>query len=225
MKYVVVLPFVNREFARSCMATYKFPFECMCLVDNSEMNIGIMRSHNLGVDKLYRDDADWLVVLSAALRFGNPGGLDFIEHLRNNPNHLVIEATPVYGWHLIAFSRRVLDKVGKWDENFSPYGFCDLDMSWRIQCATQQWGWEGPIWDKFPVDVHDTGMAHSINKFGLRAPADPLIAYYEMKWGVRPGTPHEDAYRTPFNRKDVGLDFWPKPLHDYSSPMAQLPQP
>ena len=77
MKYVVGLPYRVKSFRDSLMATCKL--ENVFEIDNTENNIGFSASHNLGIQKMYDDGADWYIVMSAAVRFGEPGGLDFIE--------------------------------------------------------------------------------------------------------------------------------------------------
>lgn len=137
-----------------------------------------MRSHNLGIDKMKEDDSDWLIVLSAAMRFGEPGGLDFIAELEKAPGDLVIEPSYIFGWHLIAFSRQVIEKVGRWDENFTPYGFDDLDYSWRIQ---KTFDITAPLWRKVSVDVSDAGMAHSIHIGKVESDVNRLREYFKEK--------------------------------------------
>ena len=80
MKYVVVVPYTVQSIMNEFMATCKL--ENVLQIDNTTNNIGCMASHNLGVDKMYETESDWLVVISAAIRFGEPGGLDFIEKLK-----------------------------------------------------------------------------------------------------------------------------------------------
>lgn len=206
MKYAVVLPYVYEPYYRACAKTMKL--DNVLAVNNTVDNIGIMKSHNLGIKRMLETDSDWLIVLSAAIRFGEPGGLDFIEELDKRPDHLVVEAIGVNGWHLIAFSRRVIEKVGKWDENFTPYGYDDLDYSWRIQVA---FGLElrSQLWEKAPVDLKDMGMAHSIKKGHVESDNDKLRQYYFEKWGVVPEDDHEGAYRTPFNGEFNSVNYWP----------------
>src|ERR1700728_642922 len=80
MKYVAVLPWVYKPFRDEFMKACKLDvFE----VDNSAENLGIMRSHNLAIDKMIAENADLLIVMSAAIRFGEKGGLDFVEQLDN----------------------------------------------------------------------------------------------------------------------------------------------
>lgn len=204
MSYTVVFPYIVPSIARPCRESWAFPAKNVLEVDNSVDNIGIMRSHNLGINRMYADRTDWLVVLSAALRFGRRGGLDFIRALDERPDHHVVEAAGVYGWHLIAFHRRVIDAVGRWDENFTPYGFDDIDMSLRIYKAFPERQWE-----KVPVNCVDIGMAHSVKDGGVRADVNAQIDYFIAKWGRHPGASEIPTFETPFD-DDLPLSYWPE---------------
>jgi hypothetical protein len=202
--YTAVLPWVLRSyrdaFAETCrLNVYE--------VDNSEHNIGIMRATNLGIDQMRVNGTEWLVVMSAALRFGPAGGLDFIDHLDRMDGHRVVEAAGVFGWHLIAFHCDTIAAVGKWDPNYSPYGFDDLDLSVRYQLV---YGNGGQLWDKVPVDVADAGMGHSVRQGRVVAPAEPRIVYFEKKWGRHPGAWQEPTYEHPFDNADNPVGYWPE---------------
>jgi hypothetical protein len=203
MKYVACLPFRVKEFRDEFMSGCKLNiFE----VDNTENNLGIMVSHNLGVKKLYEDDAEWFIILSAALRFGEPGGLDLIEYLKTTDAQIV-EGFDLYGWHLMAFRKDVVDAVGEWDENFSPYGYDDLDYAIRIKKAIPNVKWE-----KIKFDISDTVMGHSISLGGVRSNDNVLHQYFYNKWGHYPGggNPIEEYYDTPFNLPNVDVKYYPK---------------
>lgn len=208
MKWVGVLPFVVKEYRDACSKSMSGDFRYNVLnVDNTQNNIGIMRAHNLGIDYMKEHNADWLVIISAAIRFGPLGGMDFIHALEQRPDDNVVEASGVFGWHLIAFHRRTLDKIGRWDANFSPYGFCDLDMSLRIQKAYHK---TPPLWEKAEVDAKDMGMAHSIKIGKVEAPADPRIEYFERKWGRHPGDFEKPSFDRPFNDPKNPIGYWPE---------------
>lgn len=203
MKYVACLPFRVQEFRDDFMSGCKLNiFE----IDNTQNNIGIMASHNLGIEKLYEDNAEWLIVFSAAVRFGESGGLDIIEHL-SKTDAQIVEGKPLFGWHLMAFRKDVIDTVGGWDENFTPYGYDDLDYAIRIKKAIPNVKWE-----KTFFDVSDTVMGHSINIGGVRSKDNILHQYFYNKWGHYPGggNPTEEYYDTPFNLPDVDIKYCPK---------------
>lgn len=204
MRYTVVLPYIYEPYKDRLLRTCKL--SNILLVDNTKENKGVMASHNLGIKKMYDEGSDWLIVMSAAIRFGEPGGLDFIKALEDNKENLILEACWVYGWHLIAFSRKVIDKVGYWDENFTPYGFDDLDYAWRIRLTFNT---EPSYWTKVPIDVSDAGMAHSIHIGGVNADVDRLRKYFKKKWGIYPGEPPENAWKHPFNNSNNKIGYWP----------------
>lgn len=225
MKYTVVLPYAYQPYFDECIKTCKFPRENMLLVDNTVENMGIMKAHNLGVKKMYEDGADWLIILSAAVRFGEPGGLDFVKVLEDHPDHSVIhgaslnveggkQSNPnggggvnkIFGWHLTAFHRRVFDAIGVWDENFTPYGLDDIDLSLRIRK-----GIPGVLWDTFPCDAADTTMSHSINLAHVKSAYPPRNDYFVRKWGREGGEWQNDGYPTPFNDPEKPLSYWPEP--------------
>jgi len=181
------------------------------IVDNTWKNIGIMAAHNLGRKVMLEQEADWLIVCSAAIRFGDPGGMDFIEELGNRSGHDVVEGAGVFGWHLIAFSNDIMQRVGEWDENFTPYGFDDIDLSLRIQRVTKRDGRTVQLWEKAVIDVTDMGMGHSIHLGGVRVDANPQIDYFRRKWGRHPGEWDKPTYEFPFNNPNNPISFWPAP--------------
>jgi len=203
MKYVMCLPFIVKEFRDEFMKNCKLD---VLEIDNTENNIGVMASHNLGIKKLYEDDADWLIVASAAVRFGERGGLDIIEHL-SKTDAQIVEGKPLFGWHLMAFRKNVIDAVGEWDENFTPYGYDDLDYAIRINKAMPDVKWE-----KVNFDVSDTIMGHSINLGGVRSKDRILHQYFYNKWGYYPGGGHKanEYYATPFNIPTMDIKYCPK---------------
>lgn len=217
MTFVAVLPFVLHKWADKCIRSMSPELRRnTLLVDNTTTNLGVMRSHNLGRKKALEEDADWLIVVSAAIRFGPQGGRDLLAALHDHGDHRVVEAQDVFGWHLIAFSRDVLERVGEWDENFTPYGFDDLDYSWRIRLV---YDIEPPLWSKVPVQVTDAGMGHSVKVGGVDAPAKPRLAYHCAKWGVtlaEDGAKSFPEYTHPFNDPARGPEWWPTPPDERS---------
>lgn len=210
MRFVAVLPYIHQGWSDACTSTLAPEFLAnTVLVDNTRRNIGIMASHNRGIDRMREVDAEWLIVVSAAMRFGDPGGMDFVEALAAHDRHHVVEAAGVFGWHLIAFRRSLLDKVGRWDENFTPYGFDDIDLSLRIQRAVGVDGRNGRVWTKVRGDWSDAGMAHSVHLGGVRTDTNALIDYFVSKWGRHPGAADVLAYMHPFDDPSNPLGYWP----------------
>lgn len=208
MNYVISLPSIYQPYTDDCLASMSESVRSHVLVQNNTINnIGVTPSWNLGLQHMYDTNADWLILLSAAIRF-KQGGDDLIAQLEAHKDDLdVVESLGVFGWHLIAFNRRVFDKIGSFDENLTNY-FSDLDWSLRIQKAYAP---ANAPWEKVEVALEDMGMAHGIKFGGAKAiePADPKILYFVTKWGRHPGAWRLGSYDTPFDEADKDLKFWP----------------
>lgn len=203
MKYVAVLPFVVQHYRDACVEQCRL--DNVLEVDNTVENRGVMRSHNLGVDFMRDQDADWLIIISAAIRFGPAGGLDLIRTLETTHKDAhVVNAVGVYGWHLMAFARETVEAAGRWDENYHPYGFDDNDYAIRIHKAIPEGKWWGTT-----VEVTDTIMGHSIKIGGVTTDDAKHLAYFTEKWGDVPGPPFEAYYDTPWNDPTNPVGYWP----------------
>lgn len=212
--WVGVLPSIHQPWTDACRASMHPAFlPNVLIVDNTVTNRGVFWACNQGVDRTLETGADWLVYMSAAVRFGQAGGLDFIDRLGSWPDSYVIEADGVFGWHLIAFHRRTIDAVGRWDENFDPYGPGDLDYSVRIRKALNSVSAPAfGMWTKVPVDVTDEGMAHGLTVAGVHVSpetAEGMRDYFARKWGRHPDRALDPEYARPFNDAGRSLSWWP----------------
>lgn len=228
MKWIGVLPWIYEPYYKKCVDTMHPEFRKHVLeIDNTKVNLGIMVSHNLGIQKMREENADWLVVLSAAIRFGSEGGLDFIEQL--DPESINISAANkktwaedkqvgIYGQHCMAFNKECFDRAGIFDENFGLYGYEDLDFFIRLQKAFPDPEYSRRT-KKVAIDAHDTTMAHALNLGGLKISEkenQASINYIEKKWGVilhgeMKNNNLSEHYDHPFNDSDKPLSWWPKP--------------
>jgi hypothetical protein len=205
VKYVCVMPWVVWDWRHLCLQTCKID---VCEVDNSHTNRGVPRSWNMGIDEMRRTDADWLIVMSAAIRFGEAGGLDFIQQLNDHPEHRAISALDTYGWHLIAFSRETVETTGRFDENFWPGYLEDIDYAIRMYRVKP----DAP-WGAYECDVADAGMAHAIRKARIHHDAEANALYFLTKWGVPPGQEWHRYAQRPFSRPSHPIGYWPKSPH------------
>lgn len=216
MKYVVVVPYAYQPYFDEFKATLKIPEENCLFVDDTNPvgGIGIMKAHNMGIDFMRERGANWLIVMSASIRFGDMGGLDFIELLEQHPELLVINGAGLnrengqimaMGYHLTAFKAEVFSSIGRWDENFTPYGFDDIDLMLRMK---KYFGSEYKV-DSFPVDMEHVSRSHSIELGKVVAPSGPRIAYFTEKWGRHPGAWQWDGWAYPFNELANSLAYWP----------------
>jgi hypothetical protein len=217
--YVVVVPYAYAPYFTEFEATLKIPREnCLFVNDTNPVGaIGIMKAHNMGIDFMRERNARWLIVMSASIRFGEPGGLDFIHVLQDHPDLLVIngagrvtfegeaEQVIAMGYHLTAFKREVFEGIGRWDENFTPYGFDDVDLMIRMK---KYFGSELKA-DTFPVDMQHISRSHSIQLAHVEAPSAPRIMYFVEKWGRHPGAWQWDGWAYPFNDETKNIKYWP----------------
>lgn len=224
VKFVGVMPFVLRDYYEASRATMHPDFEKhVMFVDNTVENLGIMVSHNLGVDKLYRERAEYLIVMSAAIRFGESGGLDFLKVIEDHSDCHIIngagrwtrdgeERVEALGFHLTAFHRSVFDIIGGWDENFSNYSLDDIDLNLRILKGIPHLKR-----DSFPVDMEHIGTAHGINLAHIKGCAyAPRNEYLKRKWGRDGGDWENNGYEHPFNDPTKPLSYCPEPFDPLS---------
>lgn len=182
-----------------------------------EHNLGVARSWNVGVEQMFEDGYEWLVVCSAAVRFGPPGGRDLIKFLGEAnqaiPRPKVIEAGRDLGWHLIAFHRDTLRRVGPFDTIFHPAYYEDRDWSVRFQRAygvnANTPDFAGPLWPKVDIDAELVQVAHGIKRGGVSVDFVEMEARFHAKWG-----PNEE-YATPYD--DASLDW------TFTGPHAAVP--
>lgn len=219
MKYVVCVPYAYQLYFDEFKATLKIPDENCLFIDDTDPDnrIGIMKAHNMGIDFMRERGADWLIVMSAGIRFGKKGGLDFIELLKlHNDLHVIngagrvtfegeAEQVIAMGYHLTAFKAEIFTGIGRFDENFTPYGFDDIDLMLRMK---KHFGNALKV-DTFIVNMWHVSRSHSIELGGVKSPSEPRIQYFTEKWGRHPGAWQWDGWEYPFNDPKNSVAFWP----------------
>lgn len=137
---------------------------------------------------------DLLLLFSASLHFddGLPAVLDQIAAAANWKG-----CQTQYGPHCLAYSRRLLELAGTWDENLPNY-YGDNDYFYRLILE----GWLLAQPDPFPqIDINapvpEDGRA--VNRTGLITNMSAAGEYYRARWG---GPPSEETFTSPF---DSGL--------------------
>lgn len=225
-KALIVIPYVHKPYFDKCMATLD-PFLDVLPIDNTKRNLGVAESWNRGIDAVKEDSSyDWLVVCSAAMRFGSSMGNDMIRQLDAHLGDNVIRFAEdwikeqefergknpswyegVFYWHCTALSRVTLGAVGYFDPNFYPIYFEDTDYDLRIK-KTGIYGTDIIL----PIDAVSKSIGHSIELAGVKSPSEPLVAYFAEKWGRHPGAPQLGSYDRPFNDPNNSLAYFP-PAH------------
>jgi hypothetical protein len=193
------MPFVYRPYMEQCLATIKIPHENILLIDNTEKNIGVAASWNLGYKKMKERECEWLILLSAAMRFGESGMQDFIDAVEKTEMDF-LACEPSHGWHCIAIKSTVFDRVGTFDENFYPGYFEDTDFGYRcelmgIRCWGSVWG----------IQVESMGWSHSTKLGKVKVDGERLGEFMLRKWG---GVRDKYEYKTPFNDPSRTIKDW-----------------
>lgn len=180
-----------------------------------EHNAGVGQSWEIGRQEVLRTKAHGLTILSAAVRFGESGGrdwLDAIARAHEADTLLGLEADDGLGWHLLWFPRHVLEKVGAFDPIFWPAYSEDLDYSRRIQLAygvdSTAPDFVGPLWPKVSIDATLTETAHGILRGGVVVDFEGIASKYLRKWGGL--SPHE-KYEHPYDRPELDWTFTGEP--------------
>lgn len=197
--YQLVLPAIYMPWARACLASCKIDKKSILVVDNSVENKGVAASWNLGIDKMYERGADWLVLCSESNRFGDKGGLDFIQEL-DSSEFDIVETGLGMGWHLIAFNRRVFDTIGWFDENFYPGYFEDVDFGHRLNLGMPNAVKKMPV-----VDMSCAGWGHVPTLMQFNPKTEEIKEYIISKWGDY----KECKYDHPFNDPTKDIKYWP----------------
>lgn len=206
IRVTAVLPSIYPLWTERCIATMDEGLRTDTLiVDNTEHNRGVAGSWNLGIDCMEQRRSDWLILVSASMRFGAPGGRDFLAELVADTDSPAVEAL-FLGWHLIAFRRDTIERVGRFDEVFYPGYYEDIDYSRRAALAFH---FAAPYWRKVEVDASHAGHAHGILLGGVEVQSVKQERRYMRKWGGPKGA---ETYRHPYG--DVHLD------HTFTGPHA-----
>ena len=157
-------------------------------------NLGVARSWNVGVREVLDRDLDYVVLMSASMRFGPELHTTWRRQMETFWGHNVIEADG-HSWHLIALHRRLFDRIGLFDENYHVY-FEQIDWCYRLRMAGLEVGFVH-VW------VNALSQGAALHAHLISCPAEPLLAYYADKWG---GPKGDERYVQPWGSKP--LDYW-----------------
>lgn len=219
--YVAVIPSIYQPYTDASVASSKL--DNLIVVDNTVTNRGVAPSWNIGIREMYRRNADWTIIISAGVRFGKSGGLDLVAAMDQNPDALCVEAdkpsrpTPNvegFGWHLLAFHRRVFDAIGLFDENIWPAYGEDTDYHYRLQRVYGGFDYRAPeFWPLVDVDAYLEGASHGVGLGHVHTDGHGQKEYYVRKWGGSLsgfGDGHSE-WEHPFNNPANPINYWPCP--------------
>lgn len=158
-------------------------------------NLGVARSWNVGAREVLNRGLDYLVLMSASMRFGPMLHTTWVRQMETFWGSHLIESEG-HSWHLIAIHREALERVGLFDGAFYP-GYVEAD-DWitRMVLAGLPTSWPR-AW----VNALSQGVAIHVQE--LSCPWGPLRDYYAAKWG---GPKGEEVFTRPWDSES--LDYF-----------------
>lgn len=230
MKALIVIPSIHKETTEECLKNIDKKFhQDIMLIDNSadkmtahnyrvgfrenpSVNIGVGRAWNLGVKKVLQRKYDFLIILSASIRFSD-GMIGFMKELQkhSNANGLMTQE----GWHCIALHRRVFEQVGDFDTNFYPAYYEDSDFIRRMELAKIHEPCGGTV--TLPgceISATSFQIAHGMKKGKVFVNMGACAEYFIRKWGNYPKYDSKESrdalYSHPFNDPAFDLKYYPE---------------
>lgn len=185
--------------------TWDVPGELRYHRDPDGHNLGVARSWNVGARLVLEERIDWLVIVSASMRFGPAVHTTFREQVERHDDAQIVECEG-NSWHLIAIARSTLEQVGLFDENFYPAYEESIDWGYRQRLL----GLEQRGWPRVWCNAMSAGYAQHVDRDRWDAPScpsAPLLAYYAQKWG---GPKGEERFDAPWGDRSKPLDWWPQ---------------
>lgn len=206
----VVIPVYCNEntfpMVERCVETINIERDRILLVDNSPKslckkfaedgyhvelhpeNLGVARSWNLGI----KQGHDWTFLVSCSVRFPEMF-TEVIKVLESHDSEFIF--LTYLGWHLTAVSKKLVEKIGYFDENFYPAYCEDTDYVKRMHLSN------------IPTKFKEVPAYIQKVNIGLISGAQVnnrrTDTYWRKKWGA--GV-NEVGYPLPFGDKPI--DYW-----------------
>lgn len=169
-------------------------------------NLGVAGAWNVGARAVLDRKLDWLVIVSTSMLFGPELHTTFRREIEAHEGAQIVECMG-NSWHLIAIARSTLETVGLFDENFWPAYEESIDWGYRQKLL----GLEAQGWPRVWCNAMSVGAALHVKRENWDAPscpAQPLLDYYDEKWG---GPKGQERYTRPFGDASLPLDYWKAP--------------
>lgn len=214
----MVVPAIDPEQLNAFLFRCRLPRERILLVDNAPRpitrrmterpwagrmvrvgrNLGVAGSWNVGVRAVLDEGLDWLIIASTSFRFGEAGGLDFVEALSGFDGWDGVQST--FGWHFIAVARHTFEVVGEFDAEFWPAYFEETDFLYRMGLAGLASPREnGRPWGNIEMDGEYGRQAATLEDGLAPVSLHRCSVRYELKWGGRQG---RERFTVPFDGND-----------------------
>lgn len=202
----IVIPVIIEKVTDKCLDRFDIDYQQLILIDNSREsfakkyegrgaqiyyhpeNLGVPGSWNLGL----KSEADFVWIVSSSLIF-NAGFSELVEKMpQANEWGLLTDQA----WHCIGFTRKTVDTIGYFDEQFYPGYYEDNDYGYRLQLAGIHNDGVHEL-PKVSLDVHNQGNALTMRSGIVNVKFYRNQEYYQNKWG---GLPGKEVYTAPFGR-------------------------
>lgn len=206
-KLVVMNNFVNSDIEAKCKELEAEGAE----VIRRPWNPGVSPSFNEAMKRLDKnsEDLDIVIVLSPACLF-NRSVEDFVERLEKEEEkekryyYNALSEQFHTDMHCIAFTKKMYDEFGLWDENLQPYGYDDWDTQYRFK-----------LMGVITTGLH--GVPRISQKLGggigydarlidhFQRSVNTQTNYYVRKWG---GLFLSETFTHPFNNPEIDINHW-----------------
>lgn len=205
-KLVVINNFDNDEIEKKCKELESQGAEVL----RYPWNPGVAPSFNIAMKRMDKssDDLDFVLVLSPACLFDRSVE-DWAERVDKEEDkekryYYNAQANFLSDMHCIAFTRKMYNEFGLWDENLQPYGYDDQDTQYRFKL----------------MGVMTTmlyGVPRTSQKLGGGVGSDMRIFnhyqrsvnfqhnYFIRKWG---GVFTQEKFTRPFNDPTLDINYW-----------------
>lgn len=169
-------------------------------------NKGCAASWNIGLRLVEAGDYDYMVILSPSCRWNTDltSFTDLIDASEEeSPKHFYL-AQGQHGTdtHAFAITRRCVDEIGLYDENFHPVYYEDTDYSRRQALAGSPRTTFFGLRTSAPLGG---GVRHPLLLAQYQRSAERIAAYYREKWG---GDHLSESFPTPFNDPALTIKDW-----------------
>lgn len=171
-------------------------------------NLGCAASWNIGLRKLKdEEEIDCLIIFSPACKFETTTPSDLAaaiaDHEKEISEDFYIVPGPYYtDTHCFAITKKGVNAVGLFDENFYPVYFEDTDYIYRqklVGSTRYTMNFERSDWGlNLGVTKDDRIWKKYINN------AEAIHDYYIYKWGGEPGN---EKHTTPYGAENT-IQYW-----------------
>lgn len=202
-KLVIVNNWHNNEVGALCNEYFKQGAE----VQWYRNNLGCGAAMNIGLRKIESDGLDYVIILSPSALFTNSiqDFVDIIEEREKKEKnyYYLTVANMKTDLHAFAVTKRCVDEVGLYDENFYPVYYDDTDYGYRMSLIGAQKTLCYP--PRISQDLGG-GVKSDEGIFNLYwVNVNHIHDYYVRKWG---GEHTQELFKTPFNDPNKSIKDW-----------------